>query len=609
MSFFNELKRRNVIKVAVAYMIVGWLIMQIGEVLSPALYLPGWVNSMLAFFIILGFPLAMFFAWAFELTPDGIKKEKEVDRSESITQATGQKLNYTVMALMAVALGYFAYDKFVLDPGPEATPGQAAQQAAEETAMAAETIAPAGPDEKSIAVLPFVNMSDDASNEFFSDGITEELLNLLAKIPELKVTSRSSAFSFKGQNVDIPTVAKKLNVAHVLEGSVRKAGNRVRITAQLIRADSDVHMWSETFDRELDDVFAIQDEIAREVVTVLQVQLLGEVPVIAETDSEAYSYYLQGKHFYALSDRINTQASTDAFRKALEIDPGYAPAWAGLGRTQRSRANWGEIDLQEGSEEGRQAALKALELDDTLADAWALLAPIAWVSDWDWDRAAGTARTALMHGPNDARSLDVTALIARSQGQFDDALKYARKAVEVDPLNPFMLRTLALVHRLREEHKLSQQVFERIRTLYPDRPGGNSAVAFSFIGQGRPEEALTTAQSEKSEVFRNLSSAFALHELGRQEEARQALQYVIDNDSEWLAYQIAEAFAYMGDTEAAFQWLETSYEMRDGGITYLIGDPTLKSLYNDPRWESLLLKVGLLDAWQVLQAKREEAGP
>jgi TolB-like protein/Tfp pilus assembly protein PilF len=608
LSLFNELKRRNVFKVAVAYIIVGWLIMQVGDTLGPALLLPEWINSALAFFIILGFPLAMFFAWAFEMTPEGIKKEQDVDRSESISHVTSHKLNNAIIGLLVLALGYFAFDKFVLDPARDAELVEAAQQSSQEPEPASEEKS-SGPDDKSIAVLPFVNMSDDASNEFFSDGITEELLNLLAKIPELRVTSRSSAFAFKGQNIHIPTVAEKLNVKHVLEGSVRKAGNRVRITAQLIEAGSDVHMWSETYDRELNDVFAIQDEIAQEVVTVLQIQLLGEVPVAAETDSEAYTLYLQGKHFYTLTDRINTQASTDAFRKALEIDPGYAPAWVGLSRTQRSRANWGQIDLTEGTQEARQAVLKALELDDTLASAWAMLARIQWVYDWDWDRASGTSKTALQYGPNDADALEVAAQIARTLGQFDSALKYAQKAVELDPLNPFMLRSLALVHWLREEHLLSQQVFEQIRALYPDRPGSNSSVALAMIGQDRWEEALATLQSEKAPPLKNLSSAFALHGLGKHEEARNALQYVIDNDSDWLAYQVAETYAYMGDTNAAFQWLETSYETRDGGITYLVGDPTLKLLYNDPRWESFLLKVGLLDAFTDLQARRKEGVP
>ncbi len=388
----------------------------------------------------------------------------------------------------------------------------------------------------------------------------------------------------------------------MLEGSVRKAGNRVRVTAQLIEARSDVHMWSETYERELDDVFAIQDDIAREVVTVLQIQLLGEVPLVAETDPEAYSLYLEGKHLFFNAEREDTRAAVDALRRALAIDPDYAPAWAALGRVQRARANWGEIDLREGTEEGRQAVLRALELDDTLADAWAGLARIQWVYDWDWDRAAGTVKTALMHGPNDAQALWTAATIAMTQGHLDAALDYGQRALQVDPLDPFVLRSVALIHLQRDEFALSQQVFEKLRELYPDREGSHINVAYLLVMQGRPEEALAVAAADSSELMRNLVGAMALHELKRYEEADRSLQYVIDHAADWLAYQVAEIYAQRGEADAAFEWLETAVALRDGGITYLIVDQLLDSLHADPRWEALLLKVGLLDAWRALQA-------
>ena len=602
MSFFAELKRRNVFKVAAAYIIVGWLIMQAGDTLAPALHLPDWINSALVFFLILGFPLAMFFAWAFEMTPEGIKKEKDIDRSTSISHVTGRKLDFYVIALLVIALGYFAFDKFVLDPERDTEIALAAQQEAAVKAATEDSVAEQ-PDEKSIAVLPFVNMSDDASNEYFSDGITEELLNLLAKIPELRVTSRSSAFSFKGQNIDIRTVAKKLNVAHVLEGSVRKAGNRVRITAQLIRADSDVHMWSESYDRELDDIFAIQDEIAKKVVTVLQVQLLGDLPVSTETESEAYSFYLQSRHHIESAGFGGTQQSEDAFRKALEIDPEYAPAWAGLARILWTRANWDQIDLHTGNEEARQAALKALQLDDTLADAWAMLAWIQWVYDWDWNTAEGTARTALLHGPNDARALDVAARVETTLGNFEDALKFALAAVAVDPLNPSVLRTLGLTHWQMKRFDLAEGMFQRVLELYPDREFARASVAIYVTLQGRPEKAWELLQTEKSGGFKTAVSILVLHDLDKPEKAKMAIQHTIDNESSWLAYQIAEFVAYTGDIDAAFHWLEISYEQRDGGITYVMGDPFLEGLHDDPRWEPYLLKVGLLDAWKALQAR------
>ena len=310
MNFFNELKRRNVFKVAAAYIIVGWLIMQAGEVMGPALRLPEWVNSALAFFLLLGFPLALIFAWAFEMTADGLKKEKDVDRSQSITDVTGAKLNRTIMVVLILALGFFAFDKFVLGPKRDAQLVKETQLAAEQTAGPAMTgsVPDADtPEEKSIAVLPFVNMSDDGGNEYFSDGLSEELLNLLAKIPELKVAARTSSFQFKGQTGDIDAIAKQLKVANVLEGSVRKSGNQVRITAQLIKADDGYHLWSETYDRTLENIFAVQDEIAAAVVDALKLTLLGAAkPVAKEANPDAYALFLQGRYWYNQASRENS---------------------------------------------------------------------------------------------------------------------------------------------------------------------------------------------------------------------------------------------------------------------------------------------------------------
>jgi adenylate cyclase len=598
MSLFGELKRRNVFKVAAAYLIVGWLIMQAGDTLAPALHLPEWVNSLLAFFLILGFPLALFFAWAFEMTPDGIKKEKDVDRSQSVTQVTGQKLNNLIIGILVLALGYFAIDKFVLDPKRDVELVKATQVEATLAAPQEE----GSSDAKSIAVLPFINMSDDASNEFFSDGITEELLNLLSKIPELKVTSRSSAFSFKGQNPDIPTVAKKLKVDHILEGSVRKAGNRVRITAQLIKADSDVHIWSETYDRELDDVFGIQDEISREVVTALQIQLFGSAPTTAPTDTEAYTLYLKGKYFEAFGNGESWEAAESAFRAAMVIDPDYAPSWAALSTTLQNRANLGYIEQQGGFESARQAAIRALELDDTLADAWAALARIQFSIDLDWDRAEGTIRTALQYGPNNVVALEEAAVIARGTGHIEKALSFAHKAVELDPLSPSSLRTLGITFWAAGLYPESERVYRQILELYPDQVTIRAFIASVLNLQGKSEEAMQFIDSGSENPWQRFISALILHDLNRDEESELILQRLSDNESELMAYQIADIHAWRGDTDKSFAWLERAYQQKDGGISMMLFDPFLVSLHDDPRWEQVLLKVGMLDYWKDLQA-------
>ena len=266
-SVWGELKRRNVVRVAIAYVIIAWLILQVGDTLAPALYLDEWVNTVLAFFLILGFPIALFFAWAFEITPQGVKKEKDVDRSQSITHITGRKFDYLIIAALALALGYFAFDKFVLDASRDAELVRTTTEAL--TEQVAES-GDAETSDKSIAVLAFDNLSPDADNAYFAEGISEEILNVLAGIDGLTVTSRTSAFSFRGGDTPIPEIARQLGVAHVLEGSVRKQGTRVRITAQLIDAATDTHVWSDSYDRELSDIFVVQEEIAQSITTAMQ---------------------------------------------------------------------------------------------------------------------------------------------------------------------------------------------------------------------------------------------------------------------------------------------------------------------------------------------------
>jgi TolB-like protein len=573
--------------------------MQVGDTLAPALHLPEWVNSLLAFFLILGFPMALFFAWAFELTPDGIKKEKDVNRTKSITPVTGRKLNTTIIGLLVVALGYFAYDKFVLDPREDARIAESARAESGPPVQAED--ASDGPEEESIAVLPFVNMSSDAEQEYFSDGLSEELLNVLAKIPGLKVTSRSSAFVFKGQAVDIPTVAEKLGVAHVLEGSVRKAGNKVRITAQLIRAADDVHLWSETYDRELDDVFAIQDEIANQVVSALRVQLMGADISSIETNTEAYTQYLKGRHLRQLRTEDGYKASEQAYRDAIAIDPGYAQAWAGLSETLRQLANNGITDLHEGTEKARAAAIRALELDDSKPEAWAALASIQFVYDWDWDRGEATARTALQYGPGNVLALREMADILRGLGRPEEALEFSLKAVELDPLSRGSLQNLALTYWSLGRYDLSEAQYRRVLELYPGGGDISGMIGALLSLQGKSEEALPYIEAEQEGIWSTMFMAAALHRLGRTEESDLALQKLIDDYGYFGAFQVATVYALKGNPDKAFEWLEISYDQRDGGFTHILVDSTFKSIHNDPRWEEILHRVGLLPYWQEMQ--------
>ncbi len=605
MSFFNELKRRNVFKVAAAYAIVGWLIMQAGEVMAPALRLPDWINSALAFFLILGFPLAMLFAWAFELTPEGIKKDKGVDQDQSLANANGVILNRTIIIALVLALAYFSFDKFLLDPKRDADLLQTeVAQAVEMTDPVAEGKVPTS---KSIAVLPFINMSSDPEQEYFSDGITEEVLNLLVKIPELKVTSRTSVFSFKGQNIDIPTVAEKLGVAHILEGSVRKAGNRVRITTQLIEVSNDVHLWSETYERQLDDIFAIQDEIAREVVKALKIQLLGEAPSAASTNIEAYNLYLRGKYFATLGTRESLESAVTAYQEAIALDATFAPPWEGLSSVLRTQASYGFTDMQETMEASRQAAKRALELDDKFAEAWLALAEIQFYYDWDWSRADVTMRTALKYGSKNAPVLREVAWVALTLGEAARALELAQLAVALDPLDYEGLINLGTTYWALGQPEEEERIYRQILELFPEAVSVKSWLAAALTVQGHPEEGLQYLDFDSENRWQQAMSTIVLHNLGRHEEERPIRQKIIDDKGKTWAFGVALTYSWHGDTDKAFEWLDIAFEQKDAYLSQLIYNPWLAPLHDDPRWEKILDKIGLLKYWEKSQARREAA--
>ena len=374
MSFYTELRRRNVFKVAIVYSAVAWLLLQVSDTLGPALHLPEWFVSAVAFLLILGFPVAIIFAWAFDLTPEGLKRETKADPAAPMAGKTGKKLNYIVVAALVLALSYFVFDKVALDSGRDAAEISTADQVAQQQPAEIES---AGID-NSIAVLPFVNMSSDEEQEYFSDGLSEELLNLLAGIPELKVAARTSSFSFKGKDLGIPEIASRLNVAHVLEGSVRKHGNQLRITAQLIQADNGYHLWSETYDRQLDNVFQIQEDIAIAVVDALRITLLGEVPKTRKTDPRAYQLFLEGHYLKRQISSDSLNRAIEAFKQAVEIDPAYVPAWAELADTYLWGGGLDELSHEETSALADQAIQTAISTDPDYAFAY-YVRGISWI--------------------------------------------------------------------------------------------------------------------------------------------------------------------------------------------------------------------------------------
>ncbi len=424
-SLFSELKRRNVFRVAIAYIVVGWVVLQVAEITAPLMQLPAWTVPMALFLGILGFPFAIIFAWAFELTPEGLRRTDDVHPGESITAATGATLNRAIIGLLALAVAILLADKLLLSPTAPVEETETAVEIAE------------GP--KSIAVLPFVNMSPDPEQEYFSDGISEELLNGLSRIDGLRVAARTSSFSFKGQNPDIRDVGSKLNVGTVLEGSVRKSGNRLRITAQLIEVEDGYHLWSETYDRELTDIFAIQDEISSAIIDALKVHLTDEnEPVTyARVDLNAYNLFLQAQHNLRERTTQSLQLADTQFRQALEIDPNYAEAWAGLSLATYllSEFYYGSVNPEQSLREARVQLQRAFAIEPDLPRAHAVKALI----DLDEGNPFSSLRSidrAITANPSEGMLHAWRGILLQELGRFNESQPAFDRAFEIDPLHP-----------------------------------------------------------------------------------------------------------------------------------------------------------------------------
>jgi adenylate cyclase len=575
MSFFEELKRRNVVRMALLFGVAAWLLLQMTDVLSSLLPVPEWAGSLVVMLLILGFPLTLIFSWVYEMTPEGLKREKDVDRSSSVMHATGRKIDILIVTLLGFAIAAVAVDRLM----------------PEDSLIVEKPMVKAVTD-RSIAVLPFVNMSDDPNNEYFADGISEEILNLLANIPELQVTSRSSAFSFKGQNVDVPTMAATLNVAHVLEGSVRKSGDQLRITAQLIRVATDTHLWSETYDRELKNVFEIQDEIAATVATAMEVALLGKKPSVTETNPDAYALYLQGQQYARQFTSESSNQAVTLFKQSLEIDPGYAPARENLGTTYFYQTIvWGLLTYENGNELARLAYQQALDADPDYGRAYAGLGRIEMFYDWDFVAAARHLRQALALSPGDATILSAAARLEMTLGRIDEAIDLYRRVNELDPLFGHIGLGTALY--VGGQHEEAADWFRTGMSLYPGRASQHYRLSRILLAQGDLDAALETIQEELDTGYRLAGLALIQHARGDSVAADVSLKELIEIWSEGGPYQIAEAYAFRGESDEAFAWLEKAYEVSDSGLNSTLIDPLLSNLHDDPRWPDFLDKMGL----------------
>ncbi len=447
----------------------------------------------------------------------------------------------------------------------------------------------------SIAVLPFVDMSSGKDQEYFADGLAEELLNGLARIPELRVAARTSSFQFKGRTGDIASIGRQLNVGAILEGSVRKAGSRVRITAQVVKVADGFHLWSDTYDRELSDIFAVQDEIARSVSSALKVKLLGKgTPSPAPgRNAEAYTLYLQGKYFRDRRSREDLEKAVSYYEQALKLEPGNARAWAGLADAHSGQAGSGYAPVAEGFGKARQEVEKALELDPNLAEAHAALGSIRRSYDWDWSGADAAYKRALELEPGNATVVRGASSLVATLGRFGDAIDLGRRAVELDPLNVRAHYNVGLnawyAGRLDEAEAAVRKTLE-LKAKYPS---AHMSIGRIQLARSNPQAALAEMEREEDPIWHRFGLALAYHALGRKKEADIALGELVEKNQHDSAFQIAEVHAFRGETDEAFGWLERAYAQRDGGLTQIKGDPLLKSLEADPRYKAFLKKMRL----------------
>ena len=470
---------------------------------------------------------------------------------------------------------------------------------------------PAPENVASLAVLPFVNRSRDEEDEYFSDGLADELLNMLAKIKGLRVSARASSFYFKGKDVPLSEVGKALNVATVLDGSVRRAGNRVRISVQLVKVSGGYHLWSETYDRTLEDIFAVQDDIAQSVVKELRTALLGEdvdsdrrrqvqseVASAAKgrgTDPEAHRLYLLSRHLIDRWTREETTRAIEYLKEALERDPKFALAWSELGRAYAREADRSWVPVAEGYGRAREAVERSLVLEPDLAEAHGQMGWIRMGYDWDWRGAEASFSRAVALAPGNALVLRAAAVLAVNLGRVEEAIGLFRRAVEQDPLSTTTYNNLGVALQSANRFAEAEEAYRKALELAAGRSGTRAYLSLSLLAQGRGEEALAEAAREPEESLRLWSLAIVHHAMGHGAESDAILRELIGKFGEGSAYQIAEACGARGETDTAFDWLERAYAQRDTGLTEIKTSLNLRPLHGDPRWGAFLSRMGFED--------------
>src|SRR5262245_1479071 len=594
-NFFAELKRRNVYKVAVAYAVVAWLVIQVSSIVLPTFHAPEWTLQVIIALVVIGFPAALVCSWAFEITPEGIVRESQIEPGKSITRRTGRKI-----VAMTVVLAIFAASLLVFQlVGRDRWARRSEVQLAEGGRPSAAAGSLPIPD-KSIAVLPFDSLSEDKSNAYFAEGIQDEVITRLAKVADLKVISRTSTQRFKSAPSDLPGIARQLGVTNILEGSVQKANEQVRVNVQLINALTDAHLWAEIYDRKLTDIFAVESDIAKTIAATLQAKLTGsEKDAMSKkptANPEAYEHYLQGRFFWNKRSSVDLPRAVEFYQQAIAKDPNYALAYAGLADCYVLHPDYGVGTPAEYYPKTREMAEKALSLDATLDEPHAALGMVYTNFDHDFDKAIAEFDRAIQLNPNYATAYQWknTALVALQQ--FDAAIAGSKKAISLDPLSLILNADLAFNYF--NARRFDEALAQGRRTLEIDPSfhvvRGYVGVALQFKGQ--LAEALREyriAASTTDEPFSQALLAQAFARSGLRDEAQQILVQLEERARTKFVtgWSIAAIRLSLGDKEGALAALQAAIDQHAPELLNLPSDPFFDELRGDPRFEALVQKV------------------
>jgi adenylate cyclase len=572
-KFLVELKRRNVYKVAIAYAVVAWLLIQAGSILFPTFEAPGWVMKVFVMVIAAGFVIALFIAWAFEMTPQGMKRTADISPDEFIPHWSRRKFAALIISVALIAGALLIFQLW----------------------RSSRASMVAGVPEKSIAVLPFVDLSQAHDQEYFCDGISEEILDALAKIEGLRVVARTSSFSFKGKNADVSEIAQKLNVRNILEGSLRREGNRIRISAQLVSAATGSHLWSETYERELQGVFAVQDEITRSIVDALKIKLAVAPPARAQQNAEAYDLYLQGLYLSNKSDEENLRNSVKLFQRAVDKDPNFARAWTGTAKAWLWLADV-YVKPLDAYPKVMEAASKALALDEHDAEAHCYLGEAKRVLHSDLEGEDAELHRALEIDPNCGPAYFFLALLRSAQGRIDEALVATEQARRLDPLSPIVGSFASVIYFGANQLENAIAEGQRTAQLDPNYVYFESGAAAAYREKGEFEKAIAIyKKAEEISGMPNPGLAVTYARMGKEADAQAILAQLIDlsRTRYYAADSIAEVYTALGDKDEAFRWLDRAVAEHSAPLEAVAFRPGFRLLHSDPRFADLLRRIGI----------------